>query len=1199
MVQERKNSVIERINLDKRCFHLNNTTFDSTHTKCYTCNPKTKFIPNIVNTNKYTRLTALPLSLWVQLKKPANLYFITTAFLTLIKNSPLNPIFSFFPIIFIIILSMIKDLLEDYSRFKSDVVINEKPTHAFKNNTFKKIFWKDIFPGDIVLIEEGETFPVDFLILGSSDNSGVAFIETSGFDGETNLKIRHASPLLLQKGAAKEQIANMFYTIEMGAPSKVLDSSGWDGIVTKDGEMIPLTATQFIPRSCVLKNTKWCIGVAVYTGKETKLALNSLKTKTKTSSISKKVDYVVIILVLFQLMYAIISFGLFVLWRNRRYNTFWYLTQDKEGKVATDESSLYLGQFISFIIVSLNLIPISLYIMLDMIRLIQAIFINYDLSMYDTEKSKFPVVRSSGLNEDLGRVSYLFTDKTGTLTENKMFFRNCLIASDYNKTYGAEEQEFKPTDSIIIPNNHMNKLIRPQPTHKYYTLPEGINSADDKFKDSEFFNLVKNDSVAGSNIDDFMLTLASCHTVLAYVCKDNDIDYQASSPDERCLVLQSAKYGYYFYGRKSEQLSIGNQRFDGQIILINIKGRQHLFEVLDIIEFTSDRKRMSVIVKDPRDNKIKIFCKGADSVIHSNLLESEKETFNHSKSKLNDFARKGLRTLCLASKIITEEEFLEWRDTKDNDKLESGLNFVGVTGIEDSLQEGVPDTVKSLLLANIQIWVLTGDKVETAINIARSAKIIPPHLSKENLLVIKSASAVRTRDMEHTLKTIRAGMYSKLETLLESATENEKSTVVVMTGTILDLIFPENVKNLEQGVKDILSETQTLFYRISKLSYSIICCRASPKQKEKLVKLIQKKTKKVVMSIGDGANDVPMIKRADIGIGLMGLEGTEAANSGDYSLGSFRFLKQLMFVHGSWNYARTCKTIFFFFFKNIIFSVLTMTFVFFNGFSATYFGHSSYSSYYNLFFTTLPVLFIGVFDTSYSKKTAYQNPELYSMGLKNHFFNAYRIMTTLLRALYCGLLNILLTIYLYNDTKINSGHTSGIALASTASMSAVVLVSNLYVIFETRNWNTMLFLTCLGSVSIWFVYLFLFSIVSGGSENYYWMGPELVGNFDFWSYLVIIISLSYIPVFIIKMTRRAVSPTIIDFVQEVEAGIKHKGTLIKNLVQNYNLRRIPIKRKSYENVTDLGYVPFGLDSKDDKVDVVTEKKLLNMLLKNK
>lgn len=392
------------------------------------------------------------------------------------------------------------------------------------------------------------------------------------------------------------------------------------------------------------------------------------------------------------------------IWTRKHFKTDWYLGIDGKYPHIISNAGFSIGLFLvlvlfldvdvlsknfgynllTFIILYNNLIPISLQVTLELVRFLQAIFINFDVEMYHEETDTPAMARTSNLNEELGMVKYIFSDKTGTLTQNVMVFKKCSIARNI---YSVEDT---PEQSLLVQN-----ILT-----KHKTLPI---------------------------LEEFLTLLAVCHTVIPEKSEDGQITYHAASPDERALVAGAMHFGYVFDMRTPNTVEI------------NALGKRERYEILNVLEFTSARKRMSVIVRNSK-GEIKLYCKGADTVIYERLAANGQAYSEITLRHLEEFATEGLRTLCCAVSVIPDDVYNEWKETyhkastamqfrerKVEDAanlIENNLILLGATAIEDKLQDGVPETIAALLKADINIWVLTGDKQETAINIGYSCKLI-------------------------------------------------------------------------------------------------------------------------------------------------------------------------------------------------------------------------------------------------------------------------------------------------------------------------------------------------------------------------------------------------------------------------------------------------------------------------------------------
>lgn len=335
---------------------------------------------------------------------------------------------------------------------------------------------------------------------------------------------------------------------------------------------------------------------------------------------------------------------------------------------------------------------------MEIVKVVQATLIGSDLDIYYDKTDMPAVARSSGLIEELGQVEYVFSDKTGTLTCNQMEFRECSMAG---LSYAMQAD----------PDRAPKSEYDPQGQYSFRQLEDHLTQ-----------------SMHANIIHEFLQALMTCQTVIPETSEDSDeIVYQASSPDEGALVKGARDvFGYDFYARRPHSITC------------RIKGQEAEYEILNVCEFNSTRKRMSVVLRDP-EGKVKLYCKGADTVILERLAKNNpfvEPTLHH----LEEFASEGLRTLCYAMREIPEDEYQRWAQMYDKaattlvnraeelDKaaevIEQNMFLLGATAIEDKLQDGVPDTIHTLHEANIKVWVLTGDRQETAINIGYSCKLL-------------------------------------------------------------------------------------------------------------------------------------------------------------------------------------------------------------------------------------------------------------------------------------------------------------------------------------------------------------------------------------------------------------------------------------------------------------------------------------------
>lgn len=787
---------------------------------------------------------------------------------------------------------------------------------------FKKDYWKNVQVGDFVRIYNDDQIPADVVILSTSDPDGACYVETKNLDGETNLKVRQA----LHSGRAikhAKQCEQTEFLIESEPPhANLYQYSGavrWtqkSSTVDQKKEMAePISINNLLLRGCSLRNTEWILGVVVFTGQETKTMLNAGITPNKRARIARELNWNVIynfIILFFMCLVSGIVQG--VTWSQGNNSLDYFEFGSVGGKPSLDGFITFWASVILF----QNLVPISLYISLEIIRTAQAFFIYSDTFMY-YEKVDYPCTpKSWNISDDLGQIEYIFSDKTGTLTQNVMEFKKCSINGvPYGEAYteaqagmqrrqgiDTEAEGAKAHKQIAEDRIRMLESLRKQHPNPYLHDDEITFVAPDFVSDL--------DGSAGNEQSEanqqFMLALALCHTVITERSPGDPpkIEFKAQSPDEAALVATARDCGFTVMGRSN----------DG--IFVNVQGEEREYTVLNTLEFNSTRKRMSAIIRMP-DGRIVLFCKGADSVIYSRLqFGGQKDLRKTTAEHLEMFAREGLRTLCIAQKEIDEETYQKWNvdhdlaaaaiiDREDkletvSDVIERDLTLLGGTAIEDRLQDGVPDTIALLGEAGIKLWVLTGDKVETAINIGFSCNLLSNDMDLIVFNVADDTVEAASAELDKHLNTFNiTGSEEELQAARKNHEPPDPTHAIVIDGDALKLVLEE--------------ELRRKFLLLCKKCKSVLCCRVSPAQKAAVVQMVKDGLDVMTMSVGDGANDVAMIQEADVGVGIAGEEGRQAVMSSDYAIGQFRFLQRLVLVHGRWSYRRLAETIANFFYK--------------------------------------------------------------------------------------------------------------------------------------------------------------------------------------------------------------------------------------------------------------------------------------------
>ena len=789
---------------------------------------------------------------------------------------------------------------------------------------FKRDYWKNVQVGDFVRLYNDEEIPADVVVLSTSDADGACYIETKNLDGETNLKVRTALHSGRKVKRARDCEATEF-TLESEPPHANLYAYSaavrWKQRDVKHPEdppkemAEPVGINNLLLRGCTLRNTEWVLGIVTFTGDETKIMLNSGITPSKRAQMSKDLNW--------NVMYNFAVLFIMCLTAACVEGTTWGKGKEslnffEFGSLGGTPAVNGVITFFAALILFQNLVPISLYISLEIIRTAQAFFIFSDTFMY-YEKIDYPCTpKSWNISDDLGQIEYIFSDKTGTLTQNVMEFKKCTINGvPYGEAYtealagmqkrqgiNVEEEGAKAKAQIAQDRTTMIELIRKMHNNPYFHDDELTFVAPDYVADKGG----DKGETQKQACERFVLALALCHTVITERTPGDPpkIEFKAQSPDEAALVATARDVGFTVMGRSKDD------------IILNILGEERVYTVLNTLEFNSSRKRMSAIIRMP-DGKIVLFCKGADSVIYSRLRRGEQAELRKSTAEhLEMFAREGLRTLCIAQRELDEGEYQKWSVEHDiaaaavqdreekldaiSDVVERDFTLLGGTAIEDRLQDGVPDAIALLAQAGIKLWVLTGDKVETAINIGFSCNLLDNDMDLI-LLNIEDDNLERAeQELDKHLKAF--GKTGSDEELKAAKTNHEPPApthALVIDGETLKLMLDDRLKQK--------------FLLLCKECRSVLCCRVSPAQKAAVVQLVKTGLDVMTLSIGDGANDVAMIQEAHVGVGIAGEEGRQAVMSSDYAVGQFRFLTRLMLVHGRWSYRRLAEMIANFFYK--------------------------------------------------------------------------------------------------------------------------------------------------------------------------------------------------------------------------------------------------------------------------------------------
>ncbi|KAH0570460.1 Pospholipid-transporting ATPase [Spironucleus salmonicida] len=1083
---------------------------------------------NLISSCKYRWWNFIFLFLYQQYQKPSNVFYLVQAMSNLIPGAAVvTPATAFLPVIFVLLIAAAREILEDLGRYKADKQANSQMYKIMRDGQQVQICSSDIKQGDILFLMNTQEVPADSVLLYSYDESRIGFISTASLDGESNLKIRNQVLPFTLISKAHDDVAqvfsNFFGRVTVQPPSNDMHKFNGKLFVSQDVPVkdiqsntdsnqhitdqnnlhfeydINFQMDNVLLRGVRIQNTQEVIAAVVYTAKDTRLMQNQLPSKNKTSRLDTRINFLILLITILALC-LIVSFA--VIGYTVNFDGFAY-SAETNGPIKAGQ------RFVQYLIICSYLLPISLFVTIEVVRFLQSILIDLDKKLrrkdilewqernVGTPISKSPFynesavqhsvqVRNSIAVENLAEVDIIFSDKTGTLTKNQMTFHSFI--DKRNTVYDVS----KAMKNKVCPIKDIDQAAK--------------------------------------------FSFALCNTVLPQI-ENNAIVYQAESPDEISFVEVANHFGLQFKLKHSKAIFF-EYNYQGKTISLQ-------YEVLAVVPFSSARKKMSIVLREigsvllsdltafsqfvsagavyctPQEIALPgetfVLSKGADSFIMPYMdIYQAPEFYAQVQVNVDNFSKFGLRTLAFGSKRLGGAcQWLEqWDQVKllpEEDgryealtgELERDLVFQCVSAIEDELQDDLQETLTSLLAAGIKVWMLTGDKTLTAVNIAKAAGLAQADSQFIYLTAEAYADAVKGATQntqkqqekqtlnqlidhgvqlqtEHLTEAQKKGYFAQLAMLYEITTKNESKVMSYMKSIFNKQVVQEEtvpitvVLDTDMFKLLIKHNLQYKFFHIAVFCSSVVCCRLSPQEKALIVNLAhQYKPYLTTLSIGDGANDVVMIKTAQIGVGVAGREGLHACNSADISIPQFSFLKRVIFVHGRISHFRNSQLVDYCIYKNSMLTFVNLTYAFFSKVSGNIVTESLLLMVFNTFMTFIPI-------TGYSlmEKDAYDIDLMnYPQGLKyfnkKYSPNIYSVISSLLYSFICSQIVFHMLMFIYNYGIVyNNGFNGDLYTFQLWIMGSICIIAIIRVYIITQFWNWFVFILLIFSfIVFWICYL--------------------------------------------------------------------------------------------------------------------------------
>lgn len=1009
------------------------------------------FSNNKLHLSKYYWPVIIPHILFEQFLRSSNIWFLVSSIfqIAITGESPVSQFTTVAPLAFLLLLALIRDSYADFKLKKQDSKINNSLYYYWNGSEFVQKKCEDIIVGDIVMVEQKQMVPADLLMLSFENEKQKGFIDMSTISGISalkELKVIEKSSKIVSNVDGKLTVNHKFNgKFQITEPSP--DYNYFDGkvIITGIPGCVEVGVSNMAFKGSYILGSQTSIGLVVYCGDECKILLNSVASRKKSSQIEKRINVLIIHILIALSM--IVSFSLIP------YNVKYY-EENKEIEFKNEKPNP-IRPIITFALLYSYIVPISLFVSIDIVRSIQSHNI----------KREIPgcFILNDKINEDLGQIEYILADKTGTITEKQLSVASLIIYDKYLKAAMTRDMIFDDYEQII-PNS--------------YTINE-----EEKLMSLK--SLLKNTEKCKST-EQFIKCMCLSNSL---VKSQNDF---VGSYDEKALI------------GIAEFLEYKLSHVEKNSYTLEINGKAQQFNCIIIRPFESETKKSRVVVSDLSGEKGFLYIKGERSKIVENLNCSEEIKININ-NQVHEMNNEGYRTMVLAYKELSEKEVHKIKrkiqkidqillNTESNiekmmKKLETNLEFLGITCIEEKIAKETKNAICSIKNAGIKLWMVSGDTYSNTVLAFKKSKIMPKgsevvHLReiKDSYMCLKlleeyiSTNIFKERNRKRTMSSILDFTLVNIEGNQELSEENTRkiNNQALFSKICGDDKLQKKSLDREYNVNSLnyvvcidgesLTTALNNDYCRKMLLLLLVCSKSAcfsaltPVDKGKIVKLLKKnlKFKPIIMSVGLGEGNISLIREADIGISLnQNLIESKSLlqHHSDVIVTSFKQLEPLVLKHGHWFYFRICRLILLSFYKNFLLTILLIGFFFKCDYSGTSLFNSSLLVGFNIFFTSFTVIYIGVFDKDIKGSQIAQNLQVYMVGIMGLYFNYKIFLKYVTYAVMQAGVFLFVFFYFHEEVVSNDGLTDDFDMFGSVIFIALVFTVQFQVILETSTYS--------------------------------------------------------------------------------------------------------------------------------------------------